>query len=75
MEAVMNGHTNKQRQKTKKLYAWDWVGGGYNQCHAFTRAEAWKIGNSMAPGLVINDSTFRLVRDEKSFWDNYPRWD
>ena len=75
VEVTMIGHTNPQRQKTKKLYAWDWVGGGYNQCHAFSKREARKIGNAMRSGLVINEASFRLVRDEKSFWDNYPRFD
>ena len=71
----MTGHINQQRKKIKKLYAWDWVGGGYNQCHAFSKREAIKLGNAMSTGLVINEASFRLVRDEKSFWDNYPIFD
>lgn len=68
----MSGHTEPQ---TKKLYAWDWVGGGYNQCHAFSKREARKIGNAISPNLAINEATFRLVRDTQSFWKNYPIFD
>lgn len=71
----MTGHTNQQRKLTKKLYTWNWIGGGYNQCYAFSKREARKTGNAMSSGLVINESSFRLVRDEKSFWDNYPIFD
>ena len=72
----MTGHNNAKRPpRAKRLYAWDWVGGGYNQCRAYSKREARKIGNAMAPGLVINESSFRLVRDERAFWDNYPVWD
>jgi hypothetical protein len=66
---------SKQTKKTKKLYAWDWCGGGYNQCHAVSKREARKIGNAISPNLVINEATFRLVRDTKSFWKNYPIFD
>jgi len=66
--------TNKKPAK-KKLYSWDWVGGGYNQCHAVSKRQARKIGNAMTPNLVINEASFRLVRDTQSFWKHYPRFD
>ena len=59
----------------KKLYTWNWKDGGYNQCYAFSKAEARKMGNTMCAGLVINESTFRRVKDIKTFWDSYPIFD
>tara|TARA_R110000824_G_scaffold109010_1_gene256414 strand:+ start:879 stop:1073 length:195 start_codon:yes stop_codon:yes gene_type:complete len=62
--------------KTKKLYTWNWESGGYNQCYADSKAEARKRGNSIMRGeLIINESTFRLVKDIKAFWANYPIFD
>jgi len=60
---------------TKKLYTWNWIGGGYNQCYANSKREARKIGNAISSTLQIDESTFRLVRDTKSFWANYPIFD
>ena len=57
---------------TKKLYVWLWTGGGYNQCHAYSKREARKIGNGMATGLRIDESTFRRVRNTEAFWAGYP---
>jgi hypothetical protein len=59
----------------KKLYSWDWVGGGYNQCYAQNKAEARKIGNSMSKTLVIAEHSFRRVKNVASFWNNYPIFD
>jgi hypothetical protein len=65
----------------KNLYAWDWIGGGYNQCYAHSEAEAIAEGNSMADGkdgglrLEINMNSFRKVEDVNAFWDNYPLFD
>jgi len=64
----------EKTKPTQRLYAWNWTSGGYNQCYAFSKAEARKKGNAICD-LVINEDTFRLVRDEKSFWDNYPIFD
>ena len=60
-------------EKKLKLYAWKWVGGGRNQTYAFTKGEARKKGNGMAPGtLVIEEGSFHRVRNEKKFWDKFP---
>ena len=64
----------------KNLYAWDWIGGGYNQCYAHSEAEAIAEGNSMATRdsgrrFEINMDTFRKVDDVDAFWDNYPIFD
>jgi hypothetical protein len=74
--------------KVKKLYSWNWEvlddcwpNGqpkveGYNQCGAYNKAEARKIGNAMSPGkLRVQESSLRLVKDVASFWANYPSFD
>lgn len=62
----------------KNLYAWDWIGGGYNQTYAETAEEAIAEGNKITEGglnLQINMNTFRKVDDEQAFWDDYPIFD
>ena len=63
--------------KTKRIYRWNWIGGGYNQCYAFSKAEARKWGNSIDQSgeLIIDESTFQLVKDVEAFWANYPIFD
>jgi len=61
--------------KAKKLYAWSWIGGGYNQVYARTEGEARRLGNAICDGLTIDESTFRLVRDRAAFWKSYPVFD
>ena len=66
----------EKTKQGKKLYTWNWTSGGYNQCYAFSKAEARKRGNSIMRGeLIINESTFRRVKDIKAFWANYPIFD
>jgi len=60
------------KKRTKKLYTWLWTSGGYNQCYAYSKREARKIGNSMFPPLRINESTFHRVRNTTAFWAAYP---
>lgn len=65
---------------TKKLYRWNWTSGGYNQCHAFTKREARKIGTELGKlgggvTLTIDEKTFRLVTNEPWFWKTYPIFD
>ena len=62
-------------QPRKKLYTWNWIGGGYNQCYAHSKREARKIGNAISPNLTINEATFRLVKDVAAFWCSYPIFD
>jgi len=59
----------------KKLYSWNWTSGGYNQCHAHSKAEARKIGNAMSENLKIAEHSFRHVKNVASFWNNYPIFD
>lgn len=67
---------DNEEERPMKLFAWNWVGGGYNQCKAKTKIEARKIGNTMAVGvLVIEETSFKHVRNEKKFWDNFPIFD
>lgn len=65
---------------TKKLYKWNWVGGGYNQCHAVNKAQALKKAQAIGAAckgtkLVVNEATFVLVKDVDAFWKNYPLFD
>jgi len=64
----------------KYLYKWNWVGGGYNQCRADSKRQALmcarEIGK-LANGkkLVVDYLSLKRVKNEKSFWDNYPMFD
>jgi len=64
----------------KYLYKWNWVGGGYNQCRADSKRQALmcarEIGK-LANGnkLVVDYLSLKRVKDEKSFWGNYPMFD
>jgi hypothetical protein len=67
----------------KSLYKWNWVGGGYNQCRADSKREAMKRARALgkpSPGcdrieLKVDEKSLVLVKNEKSFWDNYPMFD
>ena len=67
----------------KYLYSWNWVGGGYNQCRANNKREAMKraraIGKPsagvMRKVLKVDEKSLVRVKNEKSFWDNYPMFD
>ncbi len=64
----------------KNLYSWNWVGGGYNQCRADNKRQALKCAKEigkLANGkqLVVDEKSLHKVKNEKSFWDNYPMWD
>ncbi len=74
----------------KHLYKWNWVGGGYNQVRADSKREALKraraIGKPLGPAfppspgcdrieLKVDEKSLVLVKNEKSFWDNYPMFD
>jgi len=67
----------------KYLYTWNWVGGGYNQCRADNKREAMKRAKALgkpSPGvsrklLKVDEKSLVRVKNEKSFWDNYPMFD
>ena len=67
----------------KHLYKWNWVGGGYNQCRADNKREALKRARALGrPSegcdrqvLVVDAQSLYRVKNEKSFWDNYPMFD
>jgi hypothetical protein len=66
-----------QKPLKKHLYAFNWVGGGYNQVHAYSKRGALKEIKRQfeSTGLKVAESTLRRVKDEKAFWDNYPIFD
>jgi hypothetical protein len=67
----------------KHLYKWNWVGGGYNQCRANNKREAMKraraIGKPsagvMCKVLKVDEKSLKRVKNEQSFWNNYPLFD
>ena len=69
--------------KGKNLYKWNWVGGGYNQVRADSKGEAMKRARAIgrpAEGsnrivLKVAEKSLVRVKNEKSFWDNYPMFD
>ena len=69
--------------KGKHLYKWNWVGGGYNQCRADNKREAMKRAKALgkpSPGvkrmlLKVDEKSLVRVKNEQSFWNNYPMFD
>jgi hypothetical protein len=66
----------------KYLYKWNWVGGGYNQVNADSKRQALmrarEIGKPSKEGglkLVVDYLSLKRVKDENSFWNNYPLLD
>jgi len=69
----------KKTTKKKKLYAWGWNEGGFNQTYAFTKKEALKYGKDLGDGvgtkLTVNLATFRLVKETEKYWDGLELFD
>ena len=68
--------------KGKNLYKWNWVGGGYNQVRADSKREALKRARAIGKPtnvsrklLEVDEKSLVRVKNEKSFWDNYPMFD
>lgn len=66
----------------KYLYSWNWVGGGYNQCRADSKRQALRcakeIGEPSGDGgirLEVREGSLHRVKNEQSFWGNYPMFD
>lgn len=62
----------------KKLYTWNWIGGGYNQTYAHSEEEAIEHANTMSDRLKPNMATFKCCeteREEKAYWDWFPLMD
>lgn len=47
----------------RRLYIWEWVGGGWNACHACTRAEA--IARAKEMGLKIKPGSLHVGTNEE----------
>ena len=63
---------------TKKMYAWNWTSGGYNDCMATSKREAIRIGNAMTTGcvkLTVNENTVRIIKDVAAYHKSLPYWD
>ena len=68
------------KYKGKHLYSWNWVGGGYNQCRADNKREAMKRARAIGKlgsgkVLKVDEKSLGRVKNEKSFWNNYPLFD
>ena len=68
------------KYKGKHLYSWNWVGGGYNQCRADNKREAMKRARAIGKlgsgkVLKVDEKSLVRVKNEKSFWNNYPLFD
>jgi hypothetical protein len=69
--------------KGKNLYKWNWAGGGYNQVRANSKREAMKRARAIGRPeegssrmlLKVDEKSLVRVKNEKSFWDNYPMFD
>jgi len=61
-----------------RLFAFNWVSGGYNQVYARDVKDAVQLANeSFGAGtakLVVNERTVRVV-DPDTYWSNMPHFD
>ena len=69
--------------KNRRLFAFEWKEGGYNQVYATSLEDArTEVDLKFAQDGKVNPRwnqnnicNLRLVEDEKQFWNNYPRFD
>jgi hypothetical protein len=59
------------------LWSFNWIGGGYNQVRSETLEGVLEVVAKQFPStsLRVSESTIREVKDEASFWANYPIFD
>jgi len=62
-----------------RLYAFNWIGGGFNQVYARSERDAIKLANEHFGGgtanLRVDEPSVRLVRDPRAYYDNMPSID
>ncbi len=51
------------KRSSSKLYVWEWIGGGHNDCHAGSPAEALRKAVAMAKHttLKVDKKTLRVA--------------
>lgn len=59
---------NLDKKGIKKLYAWNWIGGGFNDVFATSKKEALKLAHAGGT-LKVDMKTFRRVK--KADWNKY----
>lgn len=60
--------------KKKKLYAFDWVGGGWNQVYAHSKVEALKEIKKEFPESAPRATNLRVEKDHDAYYRSH-RWD
>jgi hypothetical protein len=64
--------------KRKALYTWNWECGGFNQTHAFTKAEALKEAEKIWPGHPVRLSSVKRITSKKgieAYYNSIPLMD
>jgi hypothetical protein len=61
----------------QNLYVWNWVGEGYNQTNATSKADALAKAKIIWPSGAVNPSTLRCLNaeEERAYWKNFPLMD
>ena len=54
----------------KKLWAFNWTSGGFNQVYAHSKEEAIEEVKKEFSGLKMNESTLYLVTDENRYYSS-----
>jgi hypothetical protein len=61
-----------------KFYAFNWIGGGYNQVYARSKKDAIKVANEHFGGGTANlrvEESSVYKTDSKTYYDNMPYFD
>lgn len=60
-------------QSSTNLWSWEWIGGGFNSCHANSKEEA--IQKAYEMGVAKGHREVTLLPDERSFSDSMEKYD
>ena len=71
-------HYSDPENNRTKFYAFNWIGGGYNQVYARSKKDAIKLANEHFGGGTANlrvDESSVYKTDSKTYYANMPYFD
>ena len=74
-----NPHYPVEAEGRTTYFAFDWVGGGYNNVYARDRYDAIFLANAYFGGgtanLKVREDSVRVITDIKAYHNSLPYWD